>query len=67
MSDMNVVRAFLKHHVLKKKDVGPALQQLQVMKSLTDQALTCAGNTAYETSLERSTQISGSQSVDETY
>eukprot|EP01035_Chromulina_nebulosa_P022697 gene22697-29391_t len=55
---MNAVTAFLNHHVLKKKDVGPALHQLQVMKSLTDQALTCAGNTFYEVSLERSTQIS---------
>ena len=59
MSDINVVKVFLTHHVLKKKHVGPALLQLQVMKKFTDQALTCAGNTFYEPSLERSAQISG--------
>ena len=61
MTDINVVKALLSHHMLKKKNAGSALLQLQVMKVLTDQALTCAGNTFYEASIERSSKISGSK------
>lgn len=59
MSDLRIVRALLKHFLLDKKQIGPALFELQLMRNLSDRTLVCAGNAVFENSLERATKIGG--------